>query len=160
MEIRNTRVEDIKRVLEIYEKAKIFMKDNGNSTQWINGYPSKELIESDIQNIKSYVCLDDTEIVGIFYFAIGIEKTYHKIYEGQWLNNQEYGVIHRIAVDGKQKGIASFCINWCYEQIKNIRIDTHRNNKPMQKLLEKNGFKYCGIIYFENGDERIAYQKG
>jgi RimJ/RimL family protein N-acetyltransferase len=160
MEIRKTRVEDIKRVLEIYEKAIVFMRENGNSTQWINGYPSKVVIESDIKLNKSYVCIDDNEIVGTFYFEIGIEKTYLKIYEGQWLNNQEYGVIHRIAVDGKQKGIASYCINWCYEQIQNIRIDTHRNNKPMQKLLEKNGFKYCGIIYLEDGDERIAYQKG
>lgn len=29
----------------------------------------------------------------------------------------------------------------------------------MQHLLDKNGFKYCGIVYVEDGTERIAYQK-
>ena len=28
----------------------------------------------------------------------------------------------------------------------------------MQHLFEKNGFKKCGIIYLEDGSERLAYQ--
>lgn len=44
-------------------------------------------------------------------------------------------------------------------QCGNIRIDTHRNNIPMQKTLIKNGYRVCGTIYLENGDERIAFQK-
>jgi GNAT superfamily N-acetyltransferase len=159
MDIRKTNFSDIPEIMAIYKKAKAYMIDNGNPTQWINGYPNRELIESDIRANKSYVCIDNNEIVGTFYFEIGIEKTYLKINEGSWLNDKEYGVIHRIAVNGHQKGIATYCINWCYEKCRNIRIDTHRNNKPMQKSLEKNGFKSCGIIYLEDGDERIAYQK-
>jgi RimJ/RimL family protein N-acetyltransferase len=159
MDIRKTKFSDIPEIMAIYKKAKAYMIENGNPTQWKNGYPNKELVESDIRANKSYVCIDNNEIVGIFYFEIGIEKTYLKINEGEWLNDKEYGVIHRIAVNGHQKGIATYCINWCYEKCRNIRIDTHRNNKPMQKSLEKNGFKYCGIIYLEDGDERIAYQK-
>jgi GNAT superfamily N-acetyltransferase len=159
MEIRKTKYSDTSRILEIYEKARQYMEENGNPTQWIKGYPSKELIESDIRSKKSYVCLENEEIIGTFYFEIGVEKTYLEIFEGKWLNEKEYGVIHRIAVDGHQKGIATYCINWCYEKCRNLRIDTHRNNKPMQRVLGKNGFKYCGIIYIENGDERVAYQK-
>jgi RimJ/RimL family protein N-acetyltransferase len=41
----------------------------------------------------------------------------------------------------------------------NLKIDTHRDNIPMQKVLKRNGFSECGIIYIENGDERIAFQK-
>ncbi len=68
-------------------------------------------------------------------------------------------MIHRLAsVDGK-KGVATFCLSWCFAQCGNIRIDTHKNNIPMQNLLRKNGYTRCGIIYLENGDERIAYQK-
>ena len=29
----------------------------------------------------------------------------------------------------------------------------------MRSALEQLGFTYCGIIYLENGDTRVAYQK-
>ena len=29
----------------------------------------------------------------------------------------------------------------------------------MQYNLLKHGFTYCGIIYLQSGDERLAYQK-
>lgn len=54
---------------------------------------------------------------------------------------------------------AHFVFRWAFTQIDSIRIDTHRDNKPMQHLLNKNGFRYCGIIYLEDGDERLAYQR-
>ena len=50
-------------------------------------------------------------------------------------------------------------LSFCLTHSDNIRIDTHRDNVIMRHLLEKHGFKYCGIIYLENGDERLAYQK-
>ena len=59
-----------------------------------------------------------------------------------------------------EKGTASLCIEWCLKESGgDLRIDTHRDNIPMQKLLEKNGFVQCGIIHLSNGDERIAYEK-
>lgn len=91
-------------------------------------------------------------------FFIGNEPTYDNIFDGNWLNNDEYGVIHRIAVVEPHKGIASFCIQWCLKICPNMRIDTHKNNIPMQKTILKNGFQYCGIIKKEDGSERLAYQ--
>ena len=38
-------------------------------------------------------------------------------------------------------------------------MDTHEDNISMQRLLEKNNFKYCGIIYLEDGNKRIAFEK-
>ena len=81
------------------------------------------------------------------------------ITDGDWINDSCYGVVHRITSTGNVKGAASFCLNWALEQCGNIRIDTHRDNIVMQHLLDKNGFKYCGIVYVEDGTERIAYQK-
>ena len=57
------------------------------------------------------------------------------------------------------RGAASFCLNWALEQCRNLRIDTHRDNVVMQHMLDKNGFQYCGIIYLEDGSERLGYQK-
>ncbi len=127
--------------------------------QWVNGYPDIEAITKDLASNNSYVCIDDNQIVGVFTFIKGIDPTYIHIYEGNWLNEASYGVVHRIASLTHKKGVASYCLNWCYEQINNIKIDTHRDNIIMQKLLEKNGYTYCGIIYLESGAERLAYQK-
>ena len=64
-----------------------------------------------------------------------------------------------IAGDGKTKGVGSFCINWAFEKCGNMKIDTHADNKPMQNLLLKLGFKKCGIIYIADGSQRVAFQK-
>ena len=67
--------------------------------------------------------------------------------------------MHRVAAPGRVKGAGSFCIRWCAKHSGgDLRIDTHRNNLPMQHVLEKNEFQRCGIIYLANGDERIAYE--
>lgn len=159
MEIRNTVLSDIDKVMEIYEHASQYMRDNKNPNQWIKGYPSIDLITKDIHEQSSYVCIDDNQIVGVFRFTLGTDPTYINIYEGTWLNEEPYGVIHRIASAGHKKGTASYCLNWCLEKCYNIRIDTHRDNFIMQNLLMKNGFSKCGIIYLEDNAERIAYQK-
>jgi len=160
MEIRKTSHTDINDIMDIYEYARSFMQSTGNGNQWINGYPSRELIMQDIQEGSSYVIIDNSDkITGTFYFKIDNDPTYNKIYNGQWLNNNPYGVIHRLAGGGRTKGLASICLKWCFKQCSNIRVDTHHDNKVMQNILKKMGFSECGIIYIANGTERIAFQK-
>jgi hypothetical protein len=159
MEIRKTVRADLDEVMEIYNKAGTFMKENGNPNQWVNGYPHVELIMEDIEENCSYVCIDHSQIVGVFRFTLGIDPTYINIYEGSWLNEEPYGVVHRIASLSHKKGVASYCLSWCFEQCQNVRIDTHQDNYIMQNLLTKNGYTRCGIIYLEDGAERIAFQK-
>lgn len=158
--IRPAGLEDLPLVMEIYDYARAFMRANGNVTQWVNGYPSEELIRQEIQDGHSFVCTDgDGEIVGTFCFILGDDPTYRQIYDGAWLNDEPYGVIHRMGTNGKRKGIAEACLDWSFQHSDNIRVDTHRDNLVMQHILEKNGFKRCGIIYVRDGTERIAYQK-
>ena len=159
MLIRNTTPTDIDEVMEIYSSARQFMRDMGNANQWGSTHPSRELIESDVKNNTGYVVEENGEIIGAFFFNIGEDPTYKKIYDGKWLSDGQYGVIHRIAVKYHGKGIVGFVHNHCYKLINNLRIDTHRDNIPMQHSLEKAGFKYCGVIYLESDAERIAYQK-
>ena len=150
---------DIDDVMEIYASARVFMRDVGNATQWSSGYPTREIIESDVNSGNGFVVLENGEIIGAFFFRIGADPTYRKIYGGEWINDKEYGVIHRIAVKYRGRSVADFVYNYCFDIIKNLKIDTHKDNLPMQKSLAKNGFKYCGVIYLASGDERIAYQK-
>jgi len=159
MIIRETQIEDIDIVLILFENARQFMKKNGNGNQWIDGYPSRSIIEQDILAGKSYVCEKDGEIIATFYFVVASDPTYSVIVDGSWLNDSPYGVIHRITTNSSNKGTATYCINWCIRQCGNLRVDTHVDNIPMHNLLIKCGFTQCGIITIKNGDKRIAYQR-
>ena len=158
MTIRKTTVQDLPAVMQIYEDARAYMQESGNLGQWQDGHPPQALIEQDIRQGSSYVCVDDGKILAIFYFAIEEDPTYGKI-DGSWLNDKPYGVVHRIACGPKAKGTGAFCMDWCFSQHPNVRVDTHKDNIPMKKLLEKLDYSYCGIIWLANGDERMAYQK-
>ena len=146
--------------MSVFDAAKQFMRKTGNDKQWIDGYPSKALILDNILCGGLHVCLtDDEQIAGVFYFKVEADKTYAKIYDGKWLNDRPYGVVHRIASNGKLKGIGEASLQWCLAQCGNVRVDTHRDNAVMRDILVRNGYCQCGIIYVANGTERIAYQK-
>ena len=159
MKIRKTTEADLPRIGEIYENAKRFMRESGNPNQWNSGTPNIDTAREDMERGVGYVAEENGEIVAVFMFSLDGEPTYAKIHEGKWLNDAPYGVIHRIAVAEQGRGIIGHCIDECFALCHNLRIDTHRNNLPMQRALQKRGFQYCGIIYLENGDPRVAYEK-
>ncbi len=153
------QIADVPVVMNVIEDARQLMRNSGNYTQWINGYPSIEVIENDIESNQAFLCVLDTKIVGYFCFMIGDEPNYHKIENGNWLNHNSYGVIHRLASSGEVRGVAQFCFDWAFTRINNIRVDTNNTNLPMQNFLKKNDFTYCGVIYVNDGSPRDAFQK-
>ena len=156
--IEKATLSQLPKIMSVYANARQFMAQNGNPDQWGTAYPTEAMIRQDILNGKCYVNSCGDRIRAVFYFAVEADPTYGYI-EGAWLNDEPYGVIHRIAVGESGKGVAAECFAFASERCKNIRIDTHEKNIPMQRCLAKNGFTRCGIIYLENGDPRIAYQK-
>lgn len=161
MNIRKANYKDLEEIRLIYQSARKFMSDNGNPNQWGNNNPPLSRTEEDLRENNLYVVEDDKDILAVFFYKYGDDPTYKIIYQGSWLNDSPYGVIHRIAVSDKArgKGIAGICFDFAYSQCKNLKIDTHKDNIPMQRALAKHGFKQCGIIHLVNGDERIAFQK-
>ena len=164
MKIRKSTEQDFERIMEIYVFARKFMAEHGNPNQWgPRNWPPANLIHNDIKSGNSYVCVNDNgKVIGTFFFIYGkdIDPTYRNITNGAWLNDSPYGVIHRIASDGSEKGIGTFCINWVLSQYSHIRIDTHNDNVVMQNLLKKLGFSKTGIIYVEEDNSpRIAFEK-
>lgn len=155
--IRKTALSDIPRLMEVFSAARLFMSQTGNPNQWAATYPSDELLVSDIESGDSYVCISDRQIVATFVLRGGDDPTYDVIYNGAWPNNHPYATIHRIASMGTVNGIFAQVLAFAHTQYDTIRIDTHRDNKVMQHLLQKHGFVYCGIIHCWNGDERLAY---
>ena len=160
MFIRPATDADVKAAEKIYENARVFMAESGNPTQWSGEYPNGYDVRLGIEKGTSYVCEDNGEVVATFHFEKDADDpTYRKIFGGEWKKDAPYGVIHRIAVKYHGRGIVDFCFSECFKIIPNIRIDTHENNLPMKKCLVRNGFEYCGVIYLENGESRVAYQK-
>jgi ribosomal protein S18 acetylase RimI-like enzyme len=92
------------------------MAVNGNKEQWGDNYPPRTLIEEDINTGKCYLAVDE-KVCGVFYFAIENDPMYNIIEDGQWLNDNQYAVVHRIAVSKNthNKGIAGQCINYAVE---------------------------------------------
>lgn len=110
--------------------------------------------------------LRDNNVVGTAVVSFDGEKNYESIYNGEWASSGEYAVIHRIAIDESYKGIGlSFVIIKNIEKIclnkgvYSIKIDTHKENVSMQRMLLKNGFQYCGIIYLDDKSKRLAFEK-
>lgn len=127
-----------------------------NIDQWVNGYPSRGLIEEDINNNIGYILLDNDEIVG-YFVKLDYDECYDKI-EGSWMSNEPYVAIHRTVTKTFNKGLGSKIFDEIKKEHKHIRVDTHEGNISMNKCLLKNGFKYCGIIHIKDGSPRNAYE--
>lgn len=156
--IRTAREEDLPRILEIYAYARDFMAKTGNPNQWGNHHPPKHQLQQDIQDGNLFVVTEEEKIHGVFFFYIGEDPTYREIFGGSWHASRPYGTIHRIASDGTG-GILSAAVAYGAERIDYLRIDTHEDNKVMQRAVEKQGFRRCGIIHIADGSERIAYDR-
>jgi RimJ/RimL family protein N-acetyltransferase len=159
MKIEKVNPSDVDEILGIYSSARRFMRETGNPSQWADNYPSTSVICTDIKEQRLYKITDGSAILGVFCFFIGEEPTYREIYEGEWESAAPCGVIHRVAISdsARGKGISGKIFDYCSSISPYLRIDTHRDNTPMQKALEKFGFTRRGIIYLANGDERIAF---
>ncbi len=165
MEFRRAVEADINHILNIIHQAQEYLKKAGID-QWQNGYPDIETIKRDIENKHGYVLGNAGRITGTIAVSFDGEMTYNNIYDGVWLTLDNYAVIHRLAVDSSLKGsgLASAMISETEKlcrckAVSGIRVDTHENNISMQTLLKKNGFRYCGVIYLEDGSKRLAFEK-
>lgn len=157
--IRKAEFTDLPQILKIYEDAREFMRQTGNPNQWWDYHPAESILREDIPKGQLYVWEEDGKLLASFAYIPGIDPTYLQIDGPGWLNEEPYGVIHRIAVAQRGQGLIAKIFDWALERCPNLRIDTHVNNQPMRRALEKYGFQYCGIIRIFNGDERIAFHK-
>lgn len=154
--VRKAEQADLGRIEEIYSYARQFMEQNGNPNQWGKSHPPHDQLIRDIEEGNLYIITEADRIHGVFYFFIGEDATYATIYDGAWHSNKPYGTIHRIAGDGSG-GILAVAVAFAKQNIGHLRIDTHEDNHVMQRAVEKQGFRRCGMIYISDGTPRIAY---
>lgn len=161
MEIRQAVHSDSDSLMEIFQGAKKIMHKSGNLQQWNNGYPTKEIVLSDIEHGHCYVLCEGEDILGTMALIPGPDPTYSYI-EGEWPDEKPYYVIHRIATSSPGRNVAKIMLDWGFRFIAEkgcgvIRIDTHKDNCIMKHILTKYGFTMCGVIYLNDGAPRDAY---
>lgn len=160
LKIRLATQNDFSRIDELYDGARSYMASYGNTTQWTNGFPNSATLVDALNKDEAFVCVDDSKdnlVVGVFVLSHD-EPAYHQL-DGQWSSNDDYVVIHRLAAM-PGCGAGQFIFNEVMSKHNYIRIDTHKNNKPMIHIFEKLGFKYIGVVMYERpgGDgERVCY---
>lgn len=156
--IRKAQLDELDEIMKLFATAKKFMVQTGNPNQWDDTYPTATHIRTDIENGTFYVCVAEGELACGFAMIYGEDPWYVTI-EGQWLNQEPYAAVHRMASAGRVKGMAKFCLDWAVQEAGNIKIDTFIENEVMKALLVKLGFTYCGLIGIPGVGHGAAFQR-
>ncbi len=160
------------RKAEVSEQAQIWKilkqgierRRTEGSNQWQDGYPNPDSVKSDIQKGFAYVLEIGHQIAAYAAVIDEPEPAYEEI-EGRWLQDDNYIVVHRVAVseDFLGQGLAQIIFKEIEkiaraQNINSIKVDTNFDNTAMLKILDKLGYTYCGEVYFR-GSARKAFQK-
>lgn len=170
MIIRAANTSDIESILEIVNDARMLITSLGFK-QWTieSNYPNYETFQHDILRQSLYVLESNNKVLGMVAICVGQDENYNTI-DGNWIsNNSNYLTIHRLAIkrefygNGLAQRLIDFSLNKAkILNISSIRIDTHPLNIPMNNLIKKSGFTYCGkimIIDDQIDPIRNAYEK-
>lgn len=157
MHVRSASLSDLDAVLAIYARARIYMKETGNPSQWGSVYPPRETVESDILSGSLFVAEEASHIYAVFAFFPEGDPLYDSL-DGNWLNDLPHAAIHRVASSGERRGMLALCVSHCLSVCKNLKIDTHFDNSVMQHQLKKLGFVSCGTVTLPDGGLRLAFQ--
>ena len=76
MKIRHACHDDLDTIMSVYQHAKKVMEQSGNPGQWVNGYPSRELIEDDLRKEHLFVLENEEKIEAVFVYFIGDEPAH------------------------------------------------------------------------------------
>jgi GNAT superfamily N-acetyltransferase len=104
--LRKAQIPEAEIIWQILQQA-IERRRKDGSNQWQDGYPNLEVVKTDISLGKGYVLEIDNAIAAYAALVFNDEPAYKEII-GDWLTNDDFLVIHRVAVsdDFLGKGIA------------------------------------------------------
>ena len=161
--LRKAQIPEAEIIWQILQQA-IERRRKDGSNQWQDGYPNQEVVKTDISLGKGYVLEIDNAIAAYAALVFNDEPAYKEII-GDWLTNDDFLVIHRVAVsnDFLGKGIAVLLFQKLEDfamenQVFSIKVDTNVDNLAMLHILEKLDYQYCGEVYFR-GSARKAFEK-
>ena len=190
--LRPATMDEIPVIWEIILQAKAQMYREGKH-QWDENYPTVPILKNDVRKGWGYVLVPEknTSVQNVYdeaapffndhtgtdsgtsrqdiiaYGAVVFdgEPAYNGLWDGQWMSEQPYVVLHRLAVADrwKRQGMAvrymqAVCGLALSRGIRSFKVDTNYDNFYMQRVFSRLGFTYCGRIRYDAG-ERMAYEK-
>ena len=164
---RKATPEDIDEIMVAVEEAREFLKAQGNG-QWQEGYPNRDDFVDDINNERLFVVSDIHNpkiVVGVCALTY-YEEDYNHLYEGKWITDLPYMVMHRVAIKKAYRGqgygkrlFEVFIKQAEIEGYHSLRIDTHEGNDVMRHLIDSYGFTYCGKALLPPNKDRMVFEK-
>lgn len=165
MEFRLAREIDRIEIEKIYEDGSIKLKSLGINQWQGQDKPNLDNFKELIEN-KNIFVLDDKEKVVSTVIIYDYDLDYEKNLDGKWSSPKAYLALHRIGTlssernKGYGRKIIEFAEDFAKENnYKSLRIDTHRENKTMQNILNLLGYNYVGLVYLDGKNERLAFEK-
>jgi GNAT superfamily N-acetyltransferase len=153
---RQTEEADLPRIMEIVGDARESLRRHGVD-QWQGPYPTEDIFLADIAHGESCVILHGAETAAFFTLSTRPEPAYDDIRDGKWTAGAGWCVLHRCAVAKAYRGsgMAEAMLRFVEERARSlgcrsIRVDTHRKNKPMQRMLRDAGYRYRGNITIDS----------
>ena len=149
---RPAREEDLPQILRIRDAARESLARH-KVDQWQGPYPDDDAFLQDIARGEGYVVLHGGDLAGYFALTDRPEPAYEHIRDGKWTEGLKACVLHRAAVAAEYRGsgLSDALLRSAEELTRSkgcrcIRVDTHRKNKSMLRLLRENGFRYRGNL--------------
>ena len=151
IEIKKVSLKEIDAVCNILCNVISHMKSIG-FTQWNEDYPTREILERDIEYGCLFGAYSNEKLAG---FAALNEHQSEEYEEILWKFGEPYLVVHRLQVDPayRGKGIAYLIMLFAERLAKErgckaIRLDTRQDNIPAIALYEKLGYQKRGHVHF------------
>ena len=152
LSFRTATPADMGDILRIVGDARASLKKH-RVDQWQGPYPDEKAFLFDMDRGECFVLLHGQEIAGFFTLSTREEKCYEAITDGKWTAGLPYCVLHRAAVAAEYRGggMSAYMMKCVEEQARrfgrrSVRVDTHKKNKAMQRLLRDNGYRYRGNV--------------
>lgn len=162
MELRAAVTAELPAIMDILAEGRMAQRRQG-FVQWADGYPDRLTIGRDIDDGAGRVLCDSGVPIG--YAALVLHDPGYEQLGDVWDYHGEYAVIHRMSIADRQRGRGIACrfISLLEEEaanrgVKVIRVDTGEANRVMQHILDKTGYRACGLMNFIWGP-RLAYEK-
>ena len=155
MEIRNSDMNDISKIFEMYRIATDYMKSK-NQVAWPEF--DKDMIVQEIKDLKQWKLVINREIACIWATTLNDELIWGREH------NEPSLYIHRITTspDFRGRNLVKHMVNWADDYcIQNnliyVRMDTAGMNRGLIRHYEKHGFELLGTKVLDKTDDLPAH---
>ncbi len=137
--------------------------DQQGIPQWDEIYPSKTILNADIENKQMYVIEVEGRVAG---FSVINEDQSPEYADVAWNYDGRVLVVHRLTIhpDYQRRKLASYLMDFAEEMAATqnydcIRLDAFTLNPAAFAMYEKRGYRRAGIVRFRKGDFYVYEKK-